>query len=246
MICVNGEDGNERAMFLNYINYNGDVGLHNVQNSRVVADTDEAIFYPSLPASPCCVGTSAPPRRRDRRGPQKPRSVYPCPVCKVARSAHRTLLTSSGVVTLTLAPGRRRRNFPLCHYSPSFPFLSTALGVRVRPRIRHPQMRPTASDRSTDQRDHRCRNIFVEIILALSSLARSLPSSDFTDTPSFLLLHDSFNCVFSPFRDCSDHLLCTRVLRRDDRRVRVVLFFGANRLVHRGRGKRGTSRRSRN
>ena len=38
-------------MFLNYINYNGDVGLHNVQNSRVVADTDEAIFYPSL--TPC-------------------------------------------------------------------------------------------------------------------------------------------------------------------------------------------------
>ena len=112
-----------------------------------------------------------------------------------ALSTHRTLLTSSGVVTLTLAPGRRR-NFPLCHYSPSFPFLPPLLSTR-RPSIESPTDAAHCL-RSADQRDHRCRNIFVEIILALSSPARSLPSSDFTDTPSFLLLHDPFNCVFSP------------------------------------------------
>ena len=94
-------------------------------------------IHPSNPASPCCVGTSTRPRRSDRRGPQKPRSVYPCPVCTITRSAHRTLLTSSGVVTLTLAPGRRRRNFPLYHYSPSFPFLPSLLSTR-RPSIPSP------------------------------------------------------------------------------------------------------------
>ena len=133
-----------------------------------------------------------------------------------ALSTHRTLLTSSGVVTLTLAPGRRR-NFPLCHYSPSFPFLPSLLSTR-RPSIESPTDAAHCL-RSTDQRDHRCRNIFVEIILALSSPARSLPSSDFTDTPSFLLLYDPFNCVFSPFPDRSDHLLCTRALRRSSRQT---------------------------
>ena len=90
-----------------------------------------------------------------------------------ALSTHRTLLTSSGVVTLTLAPGRRR-NFPLCHYSPSFPILPSLLSTR-RPSIESPTDAAHCL-RSADQRDHRCRNIFVEIILALSSLARTLAS----------------------------------------------------------------------
>ena len=39
-ICVNREDGNERAMLLNYINYNEDVGLHNVQTTLALGNSE--------------------------------------------------------------------------------------------------------------------------------------------------------------------------------------------------------------